>query len=390
METIYLDHNASAPLDPAVLDAMQPYWLASGNSDSQHAVGRTARRALLQTTEVVGRILGARPEEVVFTSGGTEGNNLAVFGVVRSAHTPAHIVTTALEHPAVSEPIASLARHGYEVTSVPVMPSGLATVDQMITACRADTVLATLMLAQNETGAIQPVASLVSGLTSTNICVHTDASQAVGRIPVDFHKLGVTTLASSGHKFHGPVGVGVLLIRSGTMLAQHVLGGSQQAGRRAGTVPVALAVGFAAALELWDRDHQERIQHWRALRNQLEFGLVQGLGRDFVVRHGPLADDDRLPQTLQVGFPGLDGNSLLMQLDLAGVAASLGSACASGSTQPSPALRAMGVPEELVRSSVRFSLGAQTTNREIEEAIARTVTVVKRLQCLQPASTTLS
>jgi cysteine desulfurase len=211
------------------------------------------------------------------------------------------------------------------------------------------------------------------------IRVHTDAVQAVGRIPVDFRALGVATLAASAHKFHGPVGVGVLLVKIGVRLGSRLFGGGQQQGRRPGTIAVALAVGFAASLEKWHEESAARAARWTALRDRLEAGLITALGPERVIRNGPTREDLRLPQTLNVGFPGLDGDALLMQLDLTGIAASLGSACASGSTRPSPTLMAMRVPDDRLRSSVRFSLGATTTAEEIDEAIRRIAGVAERV-----------
>jgi cysteine desulfurase len=212
------------------------------------------------------------------------------------------------------------------------------------------------------------------------IPVHTDAVQAVGRIPVNFHNLGVATLAASGHKFHGPGGIGLLLIRKGVKLTPRTFGGGQQKGRRPGTPAVALAVGIAKALERWELDARQRTANWLKLTNSLESGLKTSLGADQVIRNGPLSPLDRLPQTLNVGFPGLDGDALLMQLDLAGVAVSLGSACASGASEPSPTLQAMRVPDDRLRSSVRFSLGAFTTEAEVEAALARVVAIVEGIR----------
>jgi cysteine desulfurase len=380
MDRIYLDYNASAPLDPAVLEAMRPHWLAPGNPDSRHSAGRAARRALTQATETVARILAAAPEEVVFTSGGTEANNLAIFGLADRVQAPGHVIASPMEHPAVAEPITRLEQLGFGISRPPVQRDGRADVSQMLAAIQPDTRFATLILAHNETGAIQPVKALADSLASTTIPVHTDAAQAVGRIPVDFHGLGVATLAASAHKFQGPVGVGLLLVRAGTKLIPRLLGGAQQANRRPGTIPVALVVGLATALERWHFESQSQTDQWRLFRNRFEQGLVSALGQESIVRHGPNSDENRLPQTLHVAFPGLDGDALLMQLDLAGVAASLGSACASGSTRPSPSLEAIGVPPDQLRSSVRFSFGAGISEQDIDEAIRRVVKAVETIQ----------
>ncbi len=379
MQRIYLDHNATSPLDPEVLEAMRPHWLAAGNAESRHAPGRSARRAWEGAKESVARVLGADPGEVIFTSGGTEANNLAIFGLTDLDRGVGHLVSSALEHPAITEPVARLEVAGWAVDRVSPDREGIVVAERMAESFRPETRLATLMLANNETGALQPVARLASLASERDIPVHTDAVQAVGRVPVDFHALGVATLAASAHKFHGPVGAGLLLVREGVRLRPGLFGGGQQQGRRPGTVAVPLAVGLASALERWQAEADARAGRWSALRDHFEAGLIAALGADRVVRNGPADPSLRLPQTLNVGFPGLDGDALLMQLDLAGVSASLGSACASGATRPSPALQAMRVPDDRLRSSVRFSLGAGTTEAEVEDALRRTVEVVARI-----------
>jgi len=375
---IYLDHNATTALDPEVFEAMRPFFLTAGNAESRHAAGRAARRAWENARESVSRILGAEPGEVIFTSGGTEANNLAVFGLAGAENAPGHVVSGPTEHPAVAEPVARLEAAGFAVDRPPVSAEGLADPGAMAESLRADTRFATLMLANNETGAVQPVAGLAALACERGVPVHTDAVQAVGRVPVDFHALGVATLAASAHKFHGPVGSGVLLVRTGVRLGSRLFGGGQQQGRRPGTAAVPLAVGLAKALELWYAEADARAARWARLRDRLEAGLAAALGADRVVRNGPRDPAARLPQTLNVGFPGLDGDALLMQIDLAGVCASLGSACASGSTRPSPTLVAMRVPDDRLRSSVRFSLGAATTEAEVDDAVGRIAGAVGR------------
>jgi len=376
---IYLDHNATTPLDPRVLEAMRPHFLSAGNAESRHSAGRRARRAWDEAREVTARVLGAHADEVVFTSGGTEANNLGVLGLARAEGGPRRIVSSPIEHPATAEPIAVLEGRGFEVDRPDVDAEGLADADAMASRCDDRTRLAVLMLANNETGAIQPVARLAELAASRGVPVHTDAVQAVGRIAVDFHALGVATLAASAHKFHGPAGVGLLLVRRGVKLDPLLFGGGQQQGRRPGTAPLALVVGLATALELWRAESDSRIETWDRLSRRLAAGLVAALGADRVISNGPADDSMRLPQTVNLGFVGVEGEALMIQLDLAGVAVSLGSACASGSTQPSPTLVAMAVPADRLRSSVRFSLGASTTEAEIDEAVARTVAAVERL-----------
>jgi cysteine desulfurase len=374
---IYLDHNATSPLDPAVLEAMRPHWLAGGNPDSRHAAGRAARRALDCARETVAAVLGAAPGEVVFTSGGTEANNLAVLG--HFAETDAgHVLAGPVEHPAVAEPLAVLGRRGVRVDRLPVGPDGVVDVEPAAAMLSFNECsrLACLILAHNETGALQPVGRLAEVAAAAGVPVHTDAVQAAGRVPVDFRALGVATLAAGAHKLGGPAGVGVLLVRPGTALEPLLRGGGQQGGRRPGTIPVALIVGMAEALAIAHREAADRRARWERQRDRLEGGLRAALG-DGVVVHGPADPARRLPQTLHVGFPGRDGNALLMQLDLAGVQASLGAACASGAATASPTLLAMGVPEALARASVRFSLGATTADAEVEAALGRIVAVVR-------------
>ena len=379
MIPIYLDNNATTALDPRIFEAMRPHFLNAGNAESRHSAGRSARRAWDSARDSVAAILGASPAEVIFTSGGTEANNLAVFGLAGAENSPGHVVSSPIEHPAVAEPIARLQASGFAVERPCVTGEGLADVGAMASEFFDQTRFATLMLANNETGAIQPVAALAALARERKIPVHTDAVQAVGRIPVNFRELGVTTLAASAHKFHGPVGVGILLVKSGVKLGSRLFGGGQQQGRRAGTIAVPLAVGLAKALELWRDEYEARRTRWLALRDRLEQGLIAALGANRVRRNGPSNNPLRLPQTLNVGFPDLDGDALLMQLDLAGVAASLGSACASGSTRPSPTLVAMRVPDDWLRSSVRFSLGATTTAIEVDDALKRIITVVEHI-----------
>jgi len=379
MRPIDLDQNATTPLDPAVLEAMRPFLLGGGNPESRHALGRGSRRGLDRARETVADVAGARPSEVVFTSGGTEANNLAVFGLAAIGGAgPGHAVVSPAEHPAVAGPVARLEAGGMAVTCPALDADGLADPEAFAAAIRPDTRFVALMLANNETGAIEPVGPVAALADARGVPVHTDAVQAVGRVPVDFRSLGAATLAASAHKFHGPPGVGFLLVRSGLALPPALFGGGQQGGTRPGTPPVALIVGLAEALARWRAEADARAARWRALRDRLESGLVAAVGPGRVVRNGPEADTSRLPQTLNLAFPGLDGDALLIGLDLAGLAVSLGSACASGSTTPSPTLLAMGVPPDRLRSSVRFSLGAFTTEAEVDEAIARTSAVVGR------------
>ncbi len=362
---------------------MRPYFLTAGNTKSRHMFGRTARRAWEGAKKTVAEILGADPVEVIFTSGGTEANTLAVLGLAGPESIFGHVVSSPIEHPAVAQSIAHLEAIGFTVDHILINGHGVADVKTMGSLLQTTTRFATLMLSNNETGAIQPVKALATFAAEQNIPVHTDAVQAVGRIPVNFHELGVASLAASAHKFHGPVGIGILLLRNEVRLGSQVFHRGQQQIHLAGTAPVALAVGLATALEKWHERAAATCARWRSLRDRLELGLAVALGPSRVIRNGPLDDLERLPQTVNLGFPGIDGDALLMQLDLAGIAASLGSACASGSSQPSPTLTAMRVPNDRLRSSVRFSLGASTSEDEIEETIVRIVPIAQSLLKLQ-------
>jgi len=371
---IFLDANSTTPLRPEAFEAMRPALLdAYGNPASAHAHGRQARRYLEESRELVAALLGAHPEEVVFTSGATEANNLALFGLAESWQSPGHVVTSMLEHPCVVEPARQLAARGHAVTWLPVTSAGAIDVGTLLGAVTPTTKLVALMLVNGETGCVQPIAEVARRLPA-GVALHCDAAQAVGKIPVNFKALGVTTMSVSGHKFGGPKGVGVLVVKYGTPLKPQVFGGHQQHGQRPGTEPVALAVGLAKALEVAVRemasDHARRVELKRrflgALLSQVPTLVVNG---------------DGLPTTLNVSFPGCRADLLLMSLDLAGVSCSTGSACSSGSLLPSPVLQAMGVPDGVLRSALRFSFPATLTDGEIDGAAARVVGAVKGMSC---------
>ncbi len=372
MNPIYLDHNATTPLLPAAWEAMSPFLLeAFGNPASAHRAGRRARVALEDAREQVAALLGAFPDEVLFTSGATESNNLALTGL--AGDPPGHLVASPVEHPSVIEPLRHLASRGFDLSFLSVDSGGSVRADALAPLLRPDTRLVAVMLANHETGAVQPVRALVD---SSPIPLHCDATQAVGRIPVLFAQLGAATLSLSAHKFHGPKGIGALLVRRGTRLRPLLHGGHQQQGLRPGTEPVALVVGLAVALEAACRDREHRLNHVRKLRQRLLEGLRAEAAP--VVLNGPT--EDGVPHTLNLSFPGLPGDALLMALDLAGVACSTGSACSSGSLQPSPVLQAMQIPDDLLRSALRFSLGPFLSEAEVLEAARRICCTVQRLR----------
>jgi cysteine desulfurase len=374
MTPIYLDNAATTPLLPAVWDAMRPLAVdAFGNPASAHAAGRRARRALEDAREQVAALLDAQPEEVVFTSGATESNNLALVG--RAGDPPAHLLASPVEHPSVVEPLRRLAGLGFDVEWLPVDAAGMVSVADVVARVRGDTRLVAIQLANHETGTVQPIADCGSRLVESGAALHCDATQGAGKVPLRFHQLGVTTLSLSAHKFHGPKGVGALLVRRGTKLRPLLVGGHQQRERRPGTEPVALAVGLAAALDLAVRDLEARRQTVAHLRQRFVQHLR--LRAEPVVLNGC---DDCLPHTLNLSFPGVAADVLLMNLDLAGVACSTGSACSSGSLLPSPVLRAMGVAGDVLRSAMRFSFSFLLTVDEVDEAARRVVEVVTRLR----------
>jgi cysteine desulfurase len=372
MHTIYLDHNATTPLLPDVWDAMRPLMDETfGNPSSAHAAGRRARQALEDAREQIARLLGAHPDEVTFTSGATEANNIAVFG---SAAVRSPLVASHLEHPCVIEPLRQLEARGAPVEWLPVDARG---VIEWRTGLPAGA-LACVMLANHETGAVQPVRAVAASLPH-GAKLHCDAVQAVGKIPVDFSALGATTLTASAHKFGGPKGIGVLLTKRGTELAPLTFGGHQQNGRRPGTEPVALAVGMAVALERAVRNVTENRARAEALRARFWHGLERLCSP--VVLNGPsIGASDVIPTTLNVSFLGCRADLLLMALDLAGVACATGSACSSGSLLPSPVLRAMGVPDEVLRSALRFSFAPRQAAEELDVALGRIAECVNRLR----------
>jgi cysteine desulfurase len=373
MAPIYLDHNATTPLDRRVLERMLPYFRERfGNPSSAHASGRSARRALEDARETVARLLDAEPDEVIFTSGATEANNLALLGLSGQARGLA--VASPIEHPSVVEPLGQLAKRGMATHWLAVDASGIVVESGFGEALNSEVRLVAVMLANNETGAIQPVAKL-AGLLAEQAPFHCDAVQAVGRMPVSFKGLGVSSMSLSAHKFHGPKGIGALLLRRKVRLEPQLFGGHQQSGRRPGTESVALAVGLAAALEL---AHEEMAKRWahieklrRAFLEELEPATPWRL-------NGP--DVGGMPHTLNISFPGCQADALLMNCDLAGIACSTGSACSSGSLLPSPVLQAMGVAPERLHSAMRFSLGHELREDEVREAARRIVAITGRLR----------
>ncbi|MFP6768551.1 MAG: cysteine desulfurase family protein [Planctomycetaceae bacterium] len=376
---IYLDNNATTKPLPEVVETVARHLAEShGNPGSRHALGRRARIVLEDARETIADILGADPAEVIFTSGGTESTNLALFGF--AVGEPGTVLMTAGEHPATTESVAALQQRGWKRLDLAVDPEGRLSSGSFDELPWNDIRLATIILAHNETGVIQDLEPLSDICRRHDVPLHVDAVQAVGKISVDFHRLGSASLALGAHKFHGPRGIGALLLRKDCTLASFEFGGHQESGRRPGTECVALAAGMAQALQSWHEDLEQRTSRVRMLRDQLQQGLQEQAGPNIVNGHL----DHRLPNTLNIAFPGLDGEAILVALDLEQVACSLGSTCGSGGTDPAPALVAMGCPEEVYRASVRFSVGIENTFEEIDEAVRRIASVVTRLRKSTP------
>ncbi|MCL7421026.1 MAG: cysteine desulfurase [Methylobacter sp.] len=358
---IYLDHNATTPIDERVLDAMLPFLTTFyGNPSSLYRPGRVVRSALETARGQVASLVGVQPAQVIFTSGGTEANNLAL----AAGNPDAGLAISAIEHPSIAEPAQRMNSQGRELAIIAVDADGLITQEAIDAIIRRKPGLASFMLANNETGVIQDVAAYARQLRAHRILVHTDAVQALGKIPVDFNQLGVHLMSLSSHKIYGPKGCGALVFEKGVEINALLLGGGQEQDLRAGTENVAAIIGFGKAAELARVELAERGQRLLALREQLEESLMTIPGLTIFARQA-----QRLPNTVQFGIDGLDGEMLLMKLDQKNVAVSSGSACASGAREPSAVLTAMGVEPELARSAIRVSLGQANTAADISKFI---------------------
>jgi len=373
---IYLDYNATTPIDAAVAEAMLPYLHEHfGNPSSAHAFGVEARTAVERARRQVARLIEARPEEIVLTSGGSESNNMVIQGVARQLRAKGrHIVTSAVEHPAVLEPCDALAREGFRITILPVDAVGRVDPRAVAEAITPETILITVMHANNEVGTIQPIAAISEIARERGILFHTDAAQSAGKIPVDVTELGVDFLSLAGHKLYAPKGVGALYVRSGAELPRMMHGAAHESGRRAGTENVLEIVGLGKACELARHSLDENQVHFRAMRDRLWEGLSNEL--DDLRRNGD--DDHGLPNTLSVSFRAVEANTLLAEIGDR-VAASAGAACHAEGVDLSTVLEAMKVPMEYAMGTVRFSVGRNTSAREIDSAVSVVVEAVKRL-----------
>lgn len=374
MPLIYCDHNATTPLDPAVRDAMLP-WLDSGygNPSSVHSLGRNARYAVEKARQHVARLIGSPEETVIFTSGGTESDNLAILGAARANRDRGmHIITSAIEHPAVLGACEMLGEEGFEITHLPPDTDGIIHPEMLAAAIRADTVLVSIMAANNETGVIQKVRELAETARQRGCLFHTDAVQAAGRIPIDAASLGADLLSLSAHKMYGPKGIGALYVRQGVEVLPLVRGGHQESGLRSGTENVAAIAGFGAAAAVALEQLESDGERIASMRDRLEKRLVASIPDTKVV--GRRAK--RIPGVLNACFEGVSGTYLVLALDERGIAASTGSACSAGNLRPSHVLEAMRVPEEYLQGGLRLSLGRFNTAEEIDsvcEVLAETV-----------------
>jgi len=376
----YLDNNATTRVAPEVLEAMLPFFgELYGNPSSIHRFGGQVHRHLERGREAVAALLGAQPSEIVFTAGGSEGDNLAIRGALEAMDgRRRHLVTSRVEHPAVQVVFQHLARQGYRVTEIGVDRDGALDMAQLEAALTSETALCSLMWANNETGVLFPVERVAALCKAKDIVFHTDAVQAAGKLPIDLKSAPIDLLTISGHKLHAPKGVGALYVRRGTRLAPQILGGHQEQGRRAGTENSASIVGLGKACELARAGMAEEEGRVRRLRDRLEAGLLASC-------QGALVNGKhRLPNTLNVSFEYIEGESILIMLDDLGVAASSGSACASGSLEPSHVLRAMGVPFTAAHGSVRFSLSRYNTDADVDQVLAHMPRIVERLRAISP------
>jgi cysteine desulfurase len=381
MAVIYLDNNATTKVAPQVLEAMLPYFTEHyGNPSSMHTFGGEIGKKITEAREKVAGLLGASPGEIIFTSCGTESDSTAIHAAIRSNPDKKHIITSRVEHPAVKNLFERLSKQGYRVTFVPVDREGKLDLDYLFNNLSDDTAIVSLMWANNETGVIFPIREIAKKLNDRGIVFHTDAVQAVGKIPIDLAVDRVDMLSLSGHKLHGPKGVGALYVRKGTKFSPFLLGGHQEHGRRGGTENVASIIGLGRAGELAAEMMVDENTRVRRLRDKLETELIRSIPNAFV--NGD--KHNRLPNTTSIAFEYVEGESILLLMDQFGICASSGSACTSGSLEPSHVLRAMGVPFTAAHGSIRFSLSTYNTEMEIDLVIEKLPAIIQRLRDMSP------
>lgn len=381
MKTIYLDNNATTRVAPEVLEEMLPYFSdLYGNPSSMHSFGGQVGKTIREAREKVARLLGASEDEIIFTSCGTESDNAAIRSALQVRPEKRHIVTSRVEHPAIRSLVATLAAQGYRVTEVPVDNLGRLDMERYENSLTADTAIASLMWANNETGVLFPVEEAAQMAHRKGILFHTDAVQAVGKVPIDMSQNNIDMLSLSGHKLHAAKGVGALYLRRGTKFSTFLIGGHQEKGRRGGTENTAGVIGLGKACELAAQKMAEENTRVKHLRDKLENGLLERIPNSRV--NGDRSN--RLPNTSSISFEFVEGEAILLLLDQFGICASSGSACTSGSLQPSHVLRAMGVPFTMAHGSIRFSLSVYNTEEEIDFVLGKMPQVIERLRSLSP------
>lgn len=382
MSRIYLDYAATTPVHPEVLKAMLPYFGdVFGNPSAIYSCGQEVRSAVEEARGKVAGLIGARSEEIAFTSGGTEADNLALTGIAYANEAKGnHIITTVVEHHAILETCRFLEKRGFKVSYLPVDEQGLVSPDELKRAITPKTVLISVALANNEIGTIQPLAELAAIAREAGVYLHTDAVQAVGRIPVDVSKLKVDLMSISAHKLYGPKGVGALYIRKGTKIAPIMHGGGQERGRRSGTENTTAIIGFGRAAEIAGRDMAAEARRLKQLRDRLIKGILEGIDSSRLNGH----PQKRLPNNVNISFDFVEGESIVLNLDLKGICASTGSACSSSSLEPSHVLLALGIPPQQAHGSLRLTLGRWTTDEEVDRVLSVLPPIIGKLRAMSP------
>lgn len=381
MKTIYVDNNATTKVDPQVVDSMLPYFAEFyGNPSSMHKFGGEVAHKIEEARAKVASLINASPDEIVFTGCGTESDSTAIQAAISSSPNKKHIITSRVEHPAIKNLCEHLLKKGYKVTFVPVDRKGVLDTDHFYNSLTDDTAIVSIMWANNETGVIFPIEEIAKVAKQKGITFHTDSVQALGKIPIDVNEAKVDMLSISGHKIHAPKGVGALFVRKGTRFSPFLIGGHQESGRRGGTENVVSIIGLGKASELAAKHLKESLNKVAKLRDRLENGLIERIPN--VLINGD--NENRLPNTTSLSFEYVEGESILLMMDEFGICASSGSACTSGSLEPSHVLRAMGVPFTAAHGSIRFSLSIYNTEEEIDFIIEKMPPIIEHLRKLSP------
>ncbi len=383
MKQIYLDHNATTPVRKEALEAMMPYFAEEyGNASSVYSMGQKARQAIDEARGIIGNALGTEAADIIFTSGGTEANNFAIKGIaMANLNKGRHVITSSIEHPAVLEPCRFIEKElGFDVTYLPVDKYGIVDLDKLKDAIRKDTILISIMFANNETGTIQPIKEIAKIARENKIYFHTDSVQALGKLPIDVEELGIDLCSFSGHKVYGPNGIGAMYLRKGVKITPFQHGGHHERNKRAGTEDLPGIVGFAKAVEIANRDMKKNDHHLKKLTKKMWEGLNKELKEIYLNGH----PENRLSSTLNISFRYIEGESMVLNFDMKGIYASTGSACTSGSLEPSHVLIAMGIPPDMAQGSVRFSFGYENLEEDVDYCLAEIPPIVEKLRKMSP------